>query len=94
MKSLRLYLDEGVGTKLASPSSGELWLLAGVASSVLTAPAVALTIDPTFGTGVTSQAQTAFNTAASEYETLFTNPITINITVGTSATIWRRYQLP
>jgi hypothetical protein len=61
-------------------------LLAGVASVALSAPAAAtLTIDPTFGAGVTSSAQAAFNYAAGEYETLFNqhNNITININVGT-----------
>jgi hypothetical protein len=56
-----------------------------VASSVLTAPADALTIVPTFSGGVTASAKTAFNFAAGEYQTLFTDPVQVNINVGASA---------
>jgi hypothetical protein len=59
-------------------------LLAGVASSVLTAPAVALTINPTFDASVTQPARDAFNFAAAEYQNLFTDPVTVNITVTTN----------
>jgi hypothetical protein len=61
-------------------------LLAGVASSVLTTPAEALTIVPTFTTLVSSSARTAFNFAAGEYQNLFTDPVTVNITVNTGTT--------
>src|SRR5262249_11119720 len=58
------------------------FLLAGVASLALTARVEALTINPTFGAGVTAQAQAAFNFAAAEFQNTYTDPITINITVN------------
>jgi hypothetical protein len=61
-------------------------LLTGVASSVLTIPAEALTISPTFTGLVSSSARTAFNFAAGEYQSLFTDPVTVNITVQTGTT--------
>jgi hypothetical protein len=48
----------------------------------LTARVEALTINPTFGAGVTAQAQAAFNFAAAEFQNTYTDPITINITVN------------
>jgi len=58
-------------------------LLAGVASSVLTAPAMAgLTIVPTYSALVTASAKTAFAFAAGEYQTLFTDPVQVNIQVN------------
>jgi PEP-CTERM motif len=59
-------------------------LLAGVASSVLTAPAEALTIVPTYSALVTASAKTAFAFAAAEYQNLFTDPVTVNIQVNTN----------
>jgi hypothetical protein len=57
-------------------------LLAGVASSVLTAPAMAgLTIVPTYSALVTASAKTAFAFAANEYSTLFTDNVQVNINV-------------
>ena len=44
----------------------------------------ALVINPTFGSGVTAQAQAAFAVAAHEFEALFTDNITINIQVDTN----------
>jgi hypothetical protein len=62
-------------------------LLAGVASSVLTAPAEAsLTIIPTYSGGVTASAKAAFAFAAGEYQTLFTDPVQVNIQVNTGTT--------
>ena len=57
-------------------------LLAGVASSVLIAPAEALTIVPTYSALVTASAKTAFAFAAGEYQTLFTDPVQVNIQVN------------
>jgi hypothetical protein len=48
--------------------------------------AQALMIVPTFASDVTAQQQAAFNYAIQEYETLFTNPIHIQISVNTSTT--------
>jgi hypothetical protein len=50
-------------------------------------PARALVIDPTFDSTITSSSnaaaiETAFDYAAAQYESLFTNPITLNITVS------------
>jgi hypothetical protein len=61
-------------------------LLAGVASLALSAPAEALTINATFGVGVTAQAQTAFNSAAAEFQTLYSDPINVNISVAAGST--------
>jgi hypothetical protein len=61
-------------------------LLAGVASSALTIPAEALTIVPTYTTLVSSSARTAFAFAANEYQTNFTDPVQVNITVNTGTT--------
>jgi hypothetical protein len=61
-------------------------LLAGVASSVLIAPAEALTIVPTYTGSVSASARTAFQFAANEYQNLFTDPVTVNITVATGTT--------
>jgi hypothetical protein len=41
----------------------------------------ALVIDPTFGIGVGASAQSAFNYAAGQIEALFSDPVTVNITV-------------
>jgi hypothetical protein len=61
-------------------------LLAGVASSVLTTPAEALTIVPTYTGLVTSSARSAFAMAAANYQNLFTDPVQVNITVQTGTT--------
>jgi len=61
-------------------------LLAGVASSVLTAPAEALNIVPTYTVGVTAPFQTAFAAVATRYDNLFTDPVTVNITVSATGT--------
>jgi hypothetical protein len=61
------------------------FLVAGAVSLALSGPAQALVINPTF-VGVSAAAQTAFNFAASEFQNLFTDPITINITVATGTT--------
>ena len=59
-------------------------LLAGVASSVLTTPAEALSIVPTYSALVTASAKTAFAFAAAEYQNLFTDPVQVNIQVNTN----------
>jgi hypothetical protein len=61
-------------------------LLAGVASSALTIPAEALTIVPTYTAGVTAPFQTAFAAVATRYDNLFTDPVTVNITVSALGT--------
>jgi hypothetical protein len=61
-------------------------LLAGVASSVLTTPAEALTIVPTYTTLVSSSARSAFAMAAANYQNLFTDAVQVNITVQTGTT--------
>jgi len=53
-----------------------VWRALGVGDS-----AYALVIDPTFGPGVSAQAETAVEYVDSLYERDFTNPITININV-------------
>jgi PEP-CTERM motif len=69
-----------VSTSLAS------LLLAGVASLVLSCPADALTINPTFDALVTQPARDAFNFAAAEFQALYTDPINVNINVNTNTT--------
>ena len=76
---------------MKGPSGAGGWglgslLLAGVASSALTTPAEALTIVPTYTTLVSSSARSAFAFAAGEYQSLFTDPVTVNITVNTGTT--------
>jgi hypothetical protein len=61
--------------------------IAGVAAN----PARALFINPTFTSNVTSlsygsQVESAFNYAAQQFESMYANPITINITVNTETT--------
>jgi hypothetical protein len=65
--------------------------VAGVATLSVVAPAHALVINTTYDSTVTSlansaQVQSAFNYAASQYQGLFTDPITINITVSAGTT--------
>jgi hypothetical protein len=61
-------------------------LLAGVALSALTTPAEALNIVPTYTAGVTGAFQTAFGAVATRYDNLFTDPVTVNITVSAAGT--------
>jgi hypothetical protein len=61
-------------------------LLAGAASLVLSCPADALTVNPTFDALVTQPARDAFNFAAAEFQALYTDPINVNITVNTNTT--------
>ena len=50
-------------------------------------PAGALIIDPTWSSGVTPAEQAGFTYAAQQIETLFTNDITVNITVQPDTTL-------
>ena len=51
-----------------------------------TLPAHALTIVPTFGSGVSLAAQTAFNYVAGEFAALYSDPVTVNIQVNAGNT--------
>jgi hypothetical protein len=68
------------------------WFVLSMAvAAVIESPAHALTIVPTYTSGVTSlihasEFEAAFNYAALQYEQMYSNPITINITVGTETT--------
>lgn len=52
-----------------------------VVALAVSLPAHALVINPTFDPSVSAAAQTAFAFAAQEFQSLFTDPITVNITV-------------
>lgn len=61
--------------------SGLRHSFAAFALAALSLPAQALTINASFGSGVTTAEQTAFDYAASEFQNLFSNNINVNITV-------------
>ena len=57
-------------------------LAAAFVLSTVSLSAHALVIVPNFGVGVSAAAQAAFNFAASEFQTLFTDPVTLHINVN------------
>jgi hypothetical protein len=57
-----------------------------VALSVFSVSAQALVIVPTFDSGVSADAQSAFNFAASEFDALYSDPVTVNIRVSVGNT--------
>ncbi len=61
-------------------------LLAGMASLALSGPAEAMFINDTYGAGVSVAAQNAFKFAKAEFESLFSDAITINISVQAGTT--------
>ena len=54
--------------------------------AVFSLSAHALVINPTFDSGVSASAQSAFNFAASEFQNLYTDPVTVNIRISTGNT--------
>jgi hypothetical protein len=66
-------------------------LLVGAASLALSSPAKALTINPTFGSTITSDPNAAaiegvINTAIGVYQSKFTDPINVAITFNSMST--------
>ena len=61
-------------------------LAAILALSTVSLSAHALVIVPSFGVGVTASAQAAFNFAAAEFQSLYTDPVTLHINVAAGTT--------
>lgn len=71
--------------RIAGPASPACLTAAALAACLLAGPAHALSINISYDTSVNSAPsgfQSAFQQAASFYETSFSNPITINLSVG------------
>ena len=69
-----------------NPGSMVRSIAAVALTSTISLSAHALVIVPTFGVGVSAAAQAAFNFAAAEFQSLYSDPVTINFNVKAGTT--------